>query len=327
MKLLVTHNGVFHGDDVCAYTILNFLFPNNKLIRTRNEEIISKADIVWDVGYVYDPDNDKFDHHQPNCKEKFNNKSKVIMSSVGMIYKKYGRDFIQKLITERNNSSDLEINNNLLDYLFFKFYNNVIMEIDALDNREKQFNITNLNSEEVNDNYNFNYNYYINTNITSTVQKMNSDINLYDNSDQQDRLFKEASDLSFVIFKIHFYSLLDSVKKKDHEYNVIKEAFQNRSDERILVYEKYCHNWRKCLYELEKIFNTEIYFIIYSDNSGWYVRTVYKFENNEHSIRKNLDKNLITEDDLIFIHHNLFICKFKTRKSAINYARRLCNTN
>jgi uncharacterized UPF0160 family protein len=65
---IATHNGVFHSDDITAVaSIVARLKRYNidyKIIRTRDQEIINKADVVIDVGGVYDPDNLRFDHHQ-----------------------------------------------------------------------------------------------------------------------------------------------------------------------------------------------------------------------------------------------------------------------
>ena len=52
-KKIVTHDGNFHADDVFSVAALKCIFPSFELIRTRNPEIIAKADIVLDVGGEY----------------------------------------------------------------------------------------------------------------------------------------------------------------------------------------------------------------------------------------------------------------------------------
>jgi uncharacterized UPF0160 family protein len=54
-KFIVTHDGRFHCDDVCAVGFLLLLpeYKNCIIVRTRNEDIIKKGDIVVDVGGVY----------------------------------------------------------------------------------------------------------------------------------------------------------------------------------------------------------------------------------------------------------------------------------
>ena len=63
-KTIVTHNGNFHADDVFSIAAFKLILPSFRLIRTRDSELIAKADIVLDVGGEYDPDSDRFDHHQ-----------------------------------------------------------------------------------------------------------------------------------------------------------------------------------------------------------------------------------------------------------------------
>lgn len=64
---VVTHSGKFHADDVLAWSLLCHFHPERdtlKLQRTRDPETIDKADIVFDVGGIFDPSNGRFDHHQ-----------------------------------------------------------------------------------------------------------------------------------------------------------------------------------------------------------------------------------------------------------------------
>jgi len=89
-KTVVTHNGVFHADEVLAIALIKtFAFTkdtntNTKIIRTRDPKVIITANIVIDVGGVYKSDSShqyggdymsmvfyqkfdfkgRFDHHQ-----------------------------------------------------------------------------------------------------------------------------------------------------------------------------------------------------------------------------------------------------------------------
>ena len=92
-KTIVTHNGNFHADDVFSIAALKSIFPSFKLIRTRDLEIIAKADIVLDVGGVYDADTDRFDHHQRGGAGERENG--IPYSSFGLIWQKYGLEICQ----------------------------------------------------------------------------------------------------------------------------------------------------------------------------------------------------------------------------------------
>ena len=87
-KTIATHNGNFHADDVFSIAALKIIFPSFKLIRTRDLEIIDKADIVLDVGGVYDADAGRFDHHQRGGAGERENG--IPYSSFGLIWQKYG---------------------------------------------------------------------------------------------------------------------------------------------------------------------------------------------------------------------------------------------
>nr|WP_238701221.1 MYG1 family protein [Mariprofundus erugo] len=88
--MIVTHNGNFHADDVFSVAVFKSLLPSFELMRTRNPELIAKADIVIDVGLEYDPERDRFDHHQRGGAGARENG--IPYSSFGLIWQKYGVD-------------------------------------------------------------------------------------------------------------------------------------------------------------------------------------------------------------------------------------------
>jgi uncharacterized UPF0160 family protein len=88
-KILVTHNGIFHADDIFATAALSILLDGNiKVVRTRDEELFKKADYIYDVGGIYDESMDKFDHHQHGGAGKRENG--VPYAAFGLVWKKYG---------------------------------------------------------------------------------------------------------------------------------------------------------------------------------------------------------------------------------------------
>ena len=103
---IITHNGKFHSDEVVSYAILNYLYPNNTLIRTRDMNIINNKrheDIIIDVGMVYDSFCNRFDHHQDNFKHTFTRNTKILLSSAGLVYKHFGRKLINTLLESESN--------------------------------------------------------------------------------------------------------------------------------------------------------------------------------------------------------------------------------
>lgn len=74
-----THNGSFHADEVtaCALLIVSGLASQDKIVRTRKLEELKKCAFVCDVGGIYDPSLQLFDHHQAEYTGS--------MSSAGMV--------------------------------------------------------------------------------------------------------------------------------------------------------------------------------------------------------------------------------------------------
>jgi len=89
MKTVATHNGIFHADDIFAVATIALSFASDiQFVRTREEAVIESADIVIDVGGVYDEQRERFDHHQDTFKQK--RQSGVPYASFGLVWKKYG---------------------------------------------------------------------------------------------------------------------------------------------------------------------------------------------------------------------------------------------
>ena len=85
---VVTHNGNFHADDVFSIAVLKHVLPTFKLVRTRDKALIESADYVIDVGGEYDPETNRFDHHQRGGAGERENG--IPFSSFGLVWKKYG---------------------------------------------------------------------------------------------------------------------------------------------------------------------------------------------------------------------------------------------
>ncbi|MBI3901222.1 MAG: MYG1 family protein, partial [Chlamydiia bacterium] len=73
------HDGTFHADEVtaCALLIVFERVDQDKIIRTRDSENLSRCEYVCDVGGVYSPSKKLFDHHQASYKGE--------LSSAGMV--------------------------------------------------------------------------------------------------------------------------------------------------------------------------------------------------------------------------------------------------
>jgi uncharacterized UPF0160 family protein len=89
MKTVITHSGTFHADEVFAIATIEIALANPiELIRTRDKNLFQSADILVDVGGVYDEVKDQFDHHQAKGAGKRANG--LPYASFGLVWKKYG---------------------------------------------------------------------------------------------------------------------------------------------------------------------------------------------------------------------------------------------
>jgi uncharacterized UPF0160 family protein len=113
--ILATHNGSFHADDVFAYVILKTVFPAHKLIRSRDENELNTADIVFDVG------GGKYDHHSVDKTYR----DGIPYASFGLIWREFGNQYLESF--EALSESERK---ELFDRLDKEF----IQGIDAYDN-------------------------------------------------------------------------------------------------------------------------------------------------------------------------------------------------
>lgn len=101
LPLLVTHGGSFHLDDAFAYAVLRHALglhrpgEDHRLVRTRDPAVIAQADIVWDVGAVYDPAASRFDHHQRGAPER---EDATPYSAGGLIWRQHGEAAVTALL-------------------------------------------------------------------------------------------------------------------------------------------------------------------------------------------------------------------------------------
>jgi len=96
---LITHNGSFHSDDVFASAVFSILFEKRdqdfEIIRTRDEDVIASGDYVFDVGGVYDENDNRFDHHQVGGAGMRANG--IEYASLGLVWKKFGKEICGSL--------------------------------------------------------------------------------------------------------------------------------------------------------------------------------------------------------------------------------------
>lgn len=127
---LVTHSGQFHADDIFSTALLNVYFRHKdktikvKCKRSIKKEDIEIADIVYDIGLVYDPKKLRFDHHQNDTELVRSNG--IPYAAFGLVFKNFGPEFITLISGEKNKK--------VIGEIFETIEKKLVMHIDAMDN-------------------------------------------------------------------------------------------------------------------------------------------------------------------------------------------------
>ena len=95
MKTIVTHSSNFHADELfgtaalIAYNKKKFPKDTIKVIRSLDPKVWEKADFLLDIGGVYAPAKNRFDHHQRGGAGQHGNS--IPYAAFGLVWKKFGK--------------------------------------------------------------------------------------------------------------------------------------------------------------------------------------------------------------------------------------------
>lgn len=320
-----THNGIFHCDEILAIYMLQQLpkYSNSKVIRTRDNAVLDKCDIVVDVGSIFDPEKNRFDHHQITFKHslgslrsEFGDKwSAVRLSSAGLIYTYFGEDVIREIVKREKN---IDIDKNAIPKVFEKVYEYFIQEIDGIDNGVPQFPCEPL--------------YRISSDISSRVGTFNSQWNSPADFDEMTQ-FNKAKELvgAELTDKILYYATVWWPARAIVEKAIIHRNDIHPSGE-IIEINQMCP-WKQHLFDLEKEHNIEgkiKYCIGQAGKSDVRVICVPVTANSFvcrkflpeawRGIRDEEFKNVCHNPEANFCHATGFICGCTTRNAAIDLA-------
>jgi len=304
--LIGTHNGKFHCDEALATAMLKLLpnFRDAQIIRTRDESILEKCDIVVDVGAVYDVSRNRFDHHQRSFEGVLDG-YQTKLSSAGLVYKHFGREVIRSILNPSI------ANDNTIELFYKKMYEEFIESVDAIDN-----GIAIAESP---------LRFKISTDLSSRVEMLNPSWNNSATSDENSN-FRLAMLLTISEFvqKVQYFV--------DHWFSVrdiVQQAFIQRSSPEVLELTTYCP-WVDHLFDLEKQFGQEgvVKYALYSDSNGrWRVHCV-PIHPDSFETRLGLpsDWRGLRNEELdavtgipggVFVHANGFIGGHNTREGAL----------
>ncbi|WP_207455486.1 MYG1 family protein [Azospirillum sp. SYSU D00513] len=123
--LILTHSGSFHADEVIGHAILTLAHPGQelRLERTRDPARWAEADIVFDVGGIYDPAVKRYDHHMTDAPLRADG---TPYSSAGLLWRDFGRDAIRAVTGSESGAA--------VDAVWGRLDAGLILLTDKIDN-------------------------------------------------------------------------------------------------------------------------------------------------------------------------------------------------
>lgn len=196
-----------------------------------------------DVGGLYDPTTNRYDHHQ----REFNGALDELgfdtkLSSAGLVYKHFGKDILKSVLSNINEFSSID--EKVIEVFYRKIYHDFIEHIDAIDNGISVSDSTPK--------------YFISTTLSNRVGQLNPAWNEEQSNDIYNKRFQDAMILTVSEYLSRVYELAFSWWPAR---SIVKDAFETRLDinsfGKVLVLECYCP-WKDHLFEIE----TEVNYVI-----------------------------------------------------------------
>lgn len=293
---IVTHPGKFHVDDVYCYALLNSLYKNNKLIRTRDKSIINNADIVFDIGEKYDPLEKRYDHHQSEDLRIYRLNGEKY-SAIGLVWKHFGKIYISQCLKN-------DVIPNILNVIWERIDKKLIRYIDNIDNGEIDHKIGGI--------------YTLSNQINSFNKNWYEDI---DNTEQ--------------FMKVSIFAEWHLRREVNREYGQIIAVdqvlryYHDRQYDELLVMDQFLP-WTRVIFNSEGEM-PEIKFVVFKNNDDIWSAQAVPLKHGSLQKRVNLPRNWggLSDKALekasgvegsIFCHDKLFICGNKTKEGAIKMA-------
>ncbi|KAK4748700.1 hypothetical protein SAY87_015286 [Trapa incisa] len=319
VKRVGTHNGSFHCDEAlgCFMIRLSSKFCGADIVRTRDPKVLDDLDAVLDVGGIYDPIRDRYDHHQKGFEEVFGYGFSTKLSSAGLVYKHFGKEIIAKELQLDEEHPNVHL-------LYLAIYKSFMEAIDAIDNGINRYD-TDQPPRYVN-----------NTHLSSRVGRLNLDwIDPDQSAEKENEAFRRAMALAGAEF-------LDSVRFHVRSWlparSIVVECLQARYDVdpsgEVMVLNRFCP-WKLHLFELEEEMKIDppIKYVLYQDerSKSWRVQAVAvspdSFESRKalpaqwRGLRDTELSNQTGIPGCVFVHMSGFIGGNQTLEGALAMAR------
>ncbi len=234
----ITHSGTMHTDDIFSTAFLDLYYKNIKVFRTTSiPKDIDKNVIIYDIG------RGKFDHHQEDAEKRENG---ITYCSFGLLWKEFGRDFLEKRNIEN------------VEDVFLAFDKDLIEAIDADDNGvfpkiEAQYKVKTL----------------------SEVFKLFNPG--YKSGQDEKEQFIKAVKVAKIIIEEELLSVIGKVIAKQQVLNSLQ-----KKENHTLYLDEYMPYEQTILQEESA---NDIFFVVYPSNRGGYGIKTVPISSDDHNKR------------------------------------------
>ena len=292
-------------------------FKDASIVRSRDSQVLAQADIVIDVGAVYDEATLRFDHHQRGFETVLGIGFNTKLSSAGLVYKHFGREVISSIL-------NLNLTDPSLDAVYLQTYKHFMESVDAIDNGISQYDTPNPPK------------YVNNTSLSARVAQLNPSWNEEQTDEILDSQFLKAVELTGSEFK----RAVEYVGKvwlpaRTHVKQALEALAATDSSEQIMKLDVVCP-WKEHLYQLEEEMKIAkpILFCIYKDDreNKWRVQavsvTASAFENRRsmpkawRGVRDEALSGIAGIQGCVFCHAGGFIGGNDSYEGALEMARK-----
>ena len=318
MTTIATHSGVFHADESLAIFMLQQLpqYKNAKVIRTRDPLLIDQADIVVDVGAVYDPKIHRYDHHQRGFTETFSASYDIKLSSAGLVYKHFGKQVIAEML-------NWKLDHPQLDFIYQKVYVDLILMFDGVDNGVSQY------PDEIEPRYSDG------TCISARISRLNPQWNQVNSDEIIFSQFLKAVQTTGEELTHKLHSIAFSwLPARQFVENSFSKRFDVHPSGKIIFLPNYCP-WESHLFDLEKENSIEKdqlpLYVLFEDSFKTFRVKAVAIEPGSFQTRKPLPEpwrgvrdeelsKLTGVDGCIFVHAAGFIGGAKSKEAVLRLA-------
>ncbi|KAK9818546.1 hypothetical protein WJX74_003760 [Apatococcus lobatus] len=319
MVQIGTHSGTFHCDEALGCFLLNQTdtFEDASVVRSRDPQVLNELDIVIDVGGTYEPEKERYDHHQRGFTEVFGHGFNTKLSSAGLVYKHYGQEIIAKMIGKPKSDPDVET-------IYLAVYKNFVEAVDAVDNGINQWDTKEAPR------------YLSKTSLSSRVGSLNPAWNEPQSSEILDSKFREAMSLTGSEFHDCVQYLHKSWLPARDIVKMAVEQRQSVDPSGQIVKMTQFAPWKEHLHDLEQDLSISppITYVLYEDDreKKWRIQAV-AISPTSFDSRKALpaewrglrDEELSKQagiPDCVFVHASGFIGGNATEAGALLMAQK-----